>query len=114
MSNLEIESNGCMTLRVEEQPFPCFENGEAKFSVWISSSSCDQNLDEIIAQWYGSAEVGFLIEFTPSQLLERVYDWYESSDGIDSTAKESLQKMRAELVSMIERIDQMEFVDVAA
>ena len=114
MSRLEIESNGCMTLRVKEQPCPCFENGEAKFSVWIGSSSCDENLDEIVAHWHGSAEVGFLVEFTPSQLLEGAYDWYESSDGIDSTAKESLQKMRAELVSMIERIDQMKFVEVEA
>lgn len=113
MSRLEIESNGCMTLLVEGEPLPYFEKGEAKFRVWISSALSDQNLDEIIAQWYGMAEVGLLVEFTPLQLLERVYDCYETSDGIASTAKTSLQTMRAELVSMIERIDRINFVGAA-
>lgn len=113
MSRLEIESNGRMTLLVEDEPFPCFEKGEAKFRVWISSAMSDQNLDEIIAQWYGVAEVGLLVEFTPLQLLERVYDCYETSDGIASTAKTSLQTMRAELVSMIERIDRTNFKEAA-
>lgn len=112
MSELDIDANGCMVMR-EEAPFPCFEDGEPVFSTWISNACADENADKIVDNWYERPEVGFLSEFTPSQLLDRVEDWYMATDGIDIAAKPSLEKMRAELVSMIERIDQMKFVEEA-
>ena len=112
MSELDIDANGCMVM-TDDPPTPFFDDGEAKFSVWISNWMADENADKVAVNWFGDCEVGFLVEFTPSQLIDEVESSFGLADGISTLAKPSLEKMRAELVSMIDRIDQMKFVEEA-